>query len=286
MSPKVRVLAQGDDWCVSEYVCRAGPEHRPFQERHSYVTVAAVLSGTFQYRADCGSALLSPGAFMLGNHGVSFECGHEHGTGDHCIALHLAPDYYAEIARTAAGSGSYRFPTPMVAGIPRVLPHAAALEALALSGDSLRIAEAVPKVVTVLLGALSGVRQSSMSVNAHDARRVTRALRYIEESADTPVELDAMAKSAAMSKYHFLRVFTRLVGMTPHRWLLDVRLRRAAVRLAISDLPVSAIAFESGFGDLSTFNQRFRASFGRTPSVYRSEQRGGRDPASRDLQGR
>ena len=76
-----------------------------------------------------------------------------------------------------------------------------------------------------------------------------------------------------MSKYHFLRTFRHLVGMTPYQFVLSVRMRRAAVRLATSSEPVSAIAFETGFGDLSTFNGRFRDVFGMSPMVYRSRER-------------
>ena len=73
-----------------------------------------------------------------------------------------------------------------------------------------------------------------------------------------------------MSKYHFLRVFRRLTGMTPYQYLLSARMRRAALALASSRRPVLAIALDSGFGDLSTFNHRFRAAFGLTPTQYRA----------------
>jgi AraC-like DNA-binding protein len=61
--------------------------------------------------------------------------------------------------------------------------------------------------------------------------------------------------------------------MTPHQFLLSVRMRRAAVRLATTAEPVSAIAFGAGFGDLSTFNARFRDAFGVSPTAYRRQQR-------------
>jgi AraC-like DNA-binding protein len=76
-----------------------------------------------------------------------------------------------------------------------------------------------------------------------------------------------------MSKYHFLRTFRQAVGMTPYQYLLSVRMRRTAVRLATSAAPVSAIAFETGFGDLSTFNARFRETFGMIPTAFRSRER-------------
>ena len=76
-----------------------------------------------------------------------------------------------------------------------------------------------------------------------------------------------------MSKYHFLRIFRRIVGITPYQYLLSVRLRQAAMRLATSSAPVSTIAFETGFGDLSTFNGRFRNVFGTSPTIYRERER-------------
>lgn len=73
-----------------------------------------------------------------------------------------------------------------------------------------------------------------------------------------------------MSKYHFLRTFRRVVGVTPYKFLLGIRLRRAAIRLRTTPAPVSTVAFEVGFGDLSTFNARFRDVFGASPRAYRT----------------
>ena len=57
------------------------------------------------------------------------------------------------------------------------------------------------------------------------------------------------------------------------QFLLSVRMRRAAVRLATTAAPVSAIAYETGFGDLSTFNARFRETFETSPTAFRRRER-------------
>jgi AraC family transcriptional regulator len=106
--------------------------------------------------------------------------------------------------------------------------------------------------------------------SARDAKRISAVLRHIEHQADAPIDLDALAALACMSKYHFLRTFRRLVGTTPYRFTLDLRLRRAAVALRTTREPVGAIAFGAGFGDLSTFNHRFRAVFGAAPIAFRN----------------
>jgi len=52
--PVARLLAAGEGWTVEDLVCRSGPQDHPFEERHSLVSIAIVLAGTFQYRAANG----------------------------------------------------------------------------------------------------------------------------------------------------------------------------------------------------------------------------------------
>jgi AraC family transcriptional regulator len=61
--------------------------------------------------------------------------------------------------------------------------------------------------------------------------------------------------------------------MTPYQFILAQRLRRAAVRLRQTTVPISAVAYEAGFSDLSTFNRRFRRVIGMTPGAWRARRR-------------
>jgi AraC family transcriptional regulator len=76
-----------------------------------------------------------------------------------------------------------------------------------------------------------------------------------------------------MSRYHFLRTFRRLVGMTPHQYVLSLRMRKAAVLLRTTDVSITAIALEAGFNDLSTFIRRFRKTMDASPGEYRADAR-------------
>src|SRR5262245_3123111 len=75
--PSGRELGAGNGWRVSEVICTAGPQDKPFEELHNSVSIGAVLEGSFNYRCAEGRALLSPGALLLGNAGGCFQCGHE-----------------------------------------------------------------------------------------------------------------------------------------------------------------------------------------------------------------
>lgn len=265
--PVARVLARGEDWCISEQICRAGPQDRPFEERHERVTIAAVVAGSFRYRSEAGDGLLYPGALLLGNAGTCFECGHDHSAGDRCIAFHFDPEVFAEIAAAVTGSHRFRFTAAMLPAVPALIPSLVALEVWAAQAG--RAEEEVIRLAEKVLAAMGNAANRSVTPTPREQRRIGAALRHIEEHAEEQLGLAELAAAAAMSKYHFLRSFRRIAGVTPYELLLATRMRRAAVKLSTTPLPVSTIAFEAGFGDLSTFNRRFRTLFGLSPRAYR-----------------
>jgi AraC-like DNA-binding protein len=264
-----RILASGPGWTVSDIVCTSGPQDRPYEERHQSVSIGAVMEGTFQYRTAAGAALLAPGSVLLGNHGTSFECGHEHGVGDRCLALHLSSEFMETVAAAVPGARRIEFAVPHLPPLGSLVPLIAAAEAARDDGDAAEIEELALRLAAAA-AALAGTPRAAGRPSARDERRISDALRRIEAEAHEELALTDLARGAAMSPYHFLRVFRQVVGMTPYQFILHTRLSRAAVRLRGSDRPISAIAFDAGFGDLSTFNRRFRRAMGCSPGAYRA----------------
>jgi AraC family transcriptional regulator len=281
--PAARVIAHDADWTLNEFTCQAGPQDRPFEERHASVAIAAVLEGSFQYRCDSGRALLYPGAVMLGNVGACYECGHEHGSGDRCVSLQFSPALFEEIAASTAGSSCFRFTAAMLPALKSLNRPMAEMAALAantraasrrqpdrMAPNHMAVEELAIDMAEAVVQAVAGGNARSVLLSPADSRRISRVLRHIEIHAAEPLDLTTLAAVACMSKYHFLRSFRRSTGVTPHQYLLGLRLRRAAQQLCNSTAPVSSIAFDAGFGDLSTFNAGFRAQFGASPGHFRA----------------
>jgi AraC family transcriptional regulator len=265
MEMHVDILASGPGWRVHDIACSAGPRDRAFEEQHTAVCIAAVLQGSFQYRTTQGAATLAPGAILLGNHGHCFECGHEHARGDRCLSFLFDPPCFESVLAAIPGARSIDFPVARLPPLPALSPVLAAVD---LARDNAAVLEEVGldlagKVVSLLVGA------SLPPVPARDERRIDGVLRRIEADAHLPLGLADLAREAAMSRYHFLRTFRHVVGLTPHQFVLRTRLHNAAVALRRSTRPVLDVALDAGFADLSTFNRRFRATMGVTPSAYR-----------------
>ena len=268
-----RILASGPGWTVRDSVCTAGPHDRPFEERHEGVCIAAVTEGTFQYRTARGTAVLAPGAVMLGNHGACFECGHEHATGDRCLAFHFAPGHLEATIAAVPGVRHLAFALPNLPPLLALLPLLAEAEAARDDGDPAELEELALRLAGAVAATLADTGRKAPAPSRRDQRRVSDALRRIEAAAHEELALADLARETATSPYHFLRTFRQVVGMTPHQFVLRTRLSRAAVRLRTSDEPISAIAFDAGFGDLSTFNRRFRRLMGCSPGAYRARPR-------------
>src|SRR5205085_11975477 len=99
--------------------------------------------------------------------------------------------------------------------------------------------------------------------------RMSEVLRYMAAHSATPHTVAGLARMAKLSRYHFLRTFKTTTGVTPHQWLLRARLRAAVEKLAVTKTPVTDIALDVGFDDLSNFTRTFRAEFGTSPRQYR-----------------
>jgi AraC-like DNA-binding protein len=97
---------------------------------------------------------------------------------------------------------------------------------------------------------------------------VGRALDLIRSSYREPLTLDDLAEAAGMERFAFAHAFRRTVGRAPHAQLRAQRLAAAAANLRAGRQRVIDVAFDCGFGSLSSFNRSFRAAYGVTPSQY------------------
>jgi AraC-like DNA-binding protein len=267
-----KVVARGKGWQVQDILCTCGPTDRVFEENHALQSVSLVLAGVFNYRSDHGGVLLSSGSVLLGNAGRPFECSHHHGMGDRCLSFQFEPDLFASIAADmgvdASMTRTHRLP-PLraLAGLSWQSMQLLGARNAPANEDFAELALAWAGR-TLRLGA-SGVVQPSRPVSARDQRRVMAVVWHVQDNLDQPVSLAGMADAASLSPFHFLRVFTRVTGLSPHQWLLRQRLIRSAQLLASTEIPVTQVALESGFTDLSNFNRTFRAEYRCTPGEFR-----------------
>ena len=254
---------------LSHVDCTLGAHDRPFPEVHERAawTVALVRRGTFLYRSSATARrqVLRPGWLLIGTPRAEFECSHDRDGGDDCASLSIAEDVLWDVARGAGVAFDTLLPAaPALPPMPRVaaLLERARVRDADLDEIGVIVAEAV------LDFAAGGTREPTPP--ALHVRRVHDALDRIEAACHQPLSLADLAATAGMSPFHFLRVFRRVTGKTPHQYVLGARLRLAARLLLDTDRPVTDIAYAVGFQDLSNFVRTFGKVIGASPSKFRA----------------
>lgn len=268
--PRPRPIAHQRQWSLTEYVCTAGPHDRPFEEQHERVSVALVTAGTFCYRTSAGEGLLYPGAFLLGNAGACYECGHEHSHGDRCLALHIDRDLFAEIASGSSRSNHCEFRAATLPAISDLALISVSLQQASSPDSQLVLEETILTAVSTVARAVVTNHKPPRRPKPAATGRMAAIFEYIDAHLGSELTLTELSSLVAMSKYHFLRTFKHASGMTPHQYILGRRLRAAATALRNTENSVARVALDLGFFDLSTFNHFFRRVMGVTPSAYRT----------------
>jgi len=110
--------------------------------------------------------------------------------------------------------------------------------------------------------------RSSMS-----PQQLRRVLTCIESRIAEPLRIRHLAQEAAMSPFHFSRMFKRATGYSPHHYLTLQRIEKAKLLLAASDLPIVAVASAVGYLTQAHFTSSFGRHVGMTPKAYRMSQR-------------
>ena len=257
---------------VIDYRCEAGPEDAPFVEQHESFSIAYVRRGTFGCRARGRSFELVAGSILVGHPGDEYICTHEHRGGDECLSFHLAPalveavGYRPEIWRSGC-----------VPPRPELMVLGELAQAAVEGSSEIGIDEVGMLLADRFVAILSERQRRLTDVRAYDRRRAVEAALWIDANAHEPIDLERVAGKFGLSSFHFLRLFAKVLGVTPHQYLIRSRLRRAARLLAEDARSITEIALDVGFADLSNFVRTFHRAAGVSPRSFRRAARGSRE---------
>jgi AraC family transcriptional regulator len=177
------------------------------------------------------------------------------------VHLHLDP----------AAVGDVAFPDALtlhdsyVTAAARALSSALHEQAPALYADSLAQALLTHLAYRSARPTASAARPGTLS-----AAQVTRIADYMQAHLGEDLAVDELAALVNISKFHFIRIFARTTGLTPHRYLRRMRLQAGADLLRTTEYSVAQIAFRCGYLSSGQFAAAFRTEYGVRPSDLRN----------------
>lgn len=268
--PATTILRRGPV-VVTDYRCSMGPNDRPFVEQHGAFSVSYVRKGSFGCRIHGKSFELVAGSLLVGHPGDEYLCTHDHAQGDECLSFALD----AELVDAIGGDRAV-WRSGCVPPLPQLMVLGELAEAAAGAANEAGLDEVGMLLAARFVDVVSGRKRGAAAAQARDRRRAVEAAAWIDAHAEQPIALEGAAGAVGLSPFHFLRLFGAALGVTPHQYLVACRLRRAARLLADDGRPITDVAYDVGFGDLSNFVRTFHRVAGVSPRAFRRAAKGER----------
>jgi AraC family transcriptional regulator len=232
---------------------------------HTGYSISYVRKGSFGYKSRGVTHELVAGSMLLGYPEDEFMCTHDHHVcEDECLGIHLAPGIVdlIENDRKVWRIGS-------LPPLPELMVLGELAQAVAEGRSDIGLDE-IGLWLAVRAAQVISPRKSDLpSATPNDRRRAVEAALWIHAHSHESLALEHVAQQVGLSAFHFLRLFSRVIGVTPHQYLVRSRLARAARLLAQDERTVTDIALDVGFADLSNFVRTFGRAAGTSPNAFR-----------------
>jgi AraC-like DNA-binding protein len=264
-------LLQRKSISVSDFRCSAGPGDKPFAELHRRHSISYVRKGSFGLHCRGKFSELVAGSVLIGHPGDEYTSTHDHVCGDECLSFFLG----AELVE-AIGDSPAAWQIGSAPPLPELMVLGELAQAAADGSSDIGLGEIGQVLASRFVEVASGKPRKAGPDAVRDRRRAVETALWIDANSHREIDLEDAAAQAGISPFHFLRLFSDVLGVTPHQYLVRSRLRHAARRLADDDSPITDIAYDVGFGDLSNFVRTFHRAAGASPLRFRQASRGHR----------
>lgn len=255
-------------------------------------SVKSVISGVAVWETARGRHEVTPGRYLILNHGTTYSLSVAPGTPVETFCLFFRGGFVEEALRSATHGERALLDLPesssesfelletlhdadagplyrLVSAMHRTLKQDG-LRDLALSGAMHEAAMAVIGRSAEMARLAEQIPSAKASTRRELLRRLQRARDYMDGNLDRPLMLRLVAREACLSSFHFHRSFRAVFHETPHTYVTRRRLDRAADLLQRTDRAVIDVGLEAGFANAAHFSRIFKRRFGSSPRDFRA----------------
>jgi AraC family transcriptional regulator len=259
--------------------------------QYPHLSIKYVINGTETYAFDQKTFRVTSGKFLLINPG---QCYHTHlksqvdVTG---LCINVDTQIIADVNRTMNNRPNYLLDNPsndltVPIDVFEDVYHAehcvlgSLLEQMAAGMQDGRqtltygqetyysLAERILQVQGLVQKNIHRINAKRFTTQKELFRRVQYGKQFIDDSFCSPLQIEDIAVSAAMSPYHFFRTFKQAYQISPHQYIIQKRLARAKEYLQKRQHNIKEIAFLTGFADIHSFSKSFKKAYNLSPSIF------------------
>lgn len=238
----------------------ADSAHAFGRHTHDQFGIGLIERGAQKSASGRGVVQAGPGDLITVNPGEVHDGSPLDDAGRRWRMLYLAPVHLLDAGRDITPGSHFEFTAPVIRDAALTLRFRALFDATTADDDALR-------AETALLALVGGLLRPTVHGRPAVGAGVAAARERIDDDPAATPTLSDLANQAGLSRYQFLRAFTRLTGLPPHAYLLQRRVQHAR-QLVRGGAALAEAAAASGFADQSHMTRCFVRSFGLTPGAF------------------
>ena len=277
MDADIHTLYESDFYRVVDFKCRCVDCKTSKPEYSQSFCISFVRKGNFLFNVFRHSLDSYTGCVLVTKPGYERTVTHTHAIPDECTIFDFKPAFFEELSDLYKSVNFLHnndlHSTLIKTNADTEFLHYQILQLiLNKSGSKLQVDNLVMEMVDHVLHHITDYKPDH-AINSRLKRNhlltIEKAKDYITKHFTSDISLAEVADYCNVSPFHFSRIFKTFTSISPHQFLLSIRLKSSELLLKETSLPVADVAFSSGFNSIEHFTNAFRQKYKSPPARFR-----------------
>jgi AraC family transcriptional regulator len=276
---KIEILHSSDFYQIRNFKCNCTKCNTSGKEYTSAFGMCFVRSGYFEQNVFRKAHEAYTGRVLIAKPGIEHVTRHIDNQPDICTVFHFKDSFYERVQDQYNKEISWFIKNADIHSVliqtsPEIdyLHHCILEKLFVYPSDNLLIDDLVIRMVNSIMNVMGNIPKPSViseSMKKYHLTTVEKAKFFILKHFEKNISLQQLADHCCLSLFHFSRIFKSIAGISPHQYLLQIRLQHAGILLQSTELQISQIGYQCGFNSLEHFTTTYRQRFRKSPSEFR-----------------
>ncbi|OSZ77522.1 hypothetical protein CAP36_14170 [Chitinophagaceae bacterium IBVUCB2] len=279
MEASVHILFSSAYYEICDFKCLCQECSKSKTEYNEHLSLCITRSGNFYYNAFRSTLDTYTGSVLISKPGYDYTIYHPGEIPDECTIIVFKKTFYEDIEEQLQLRAHWFFADKDIQSLlvktnPQIeqLHNALLLATRENNPYNLEIDTLVMELVEELLSRFTNYempQQLPARLKKQHLVTIEKAKQYLHDNLSKNISLNELATHCCVSPFHFSRIFKLFSGYPVHLYLQQMRLNHAALLLSTA-LPVTDVAFQSGFNSVDYFSAAFKKQYNVSPTLFRN----------------